>query len=386
MRTILLSAIFVLGLQNILQAQSLSEIREREDYGDFVSYLASVVYDASSLYQIKRFSLSDVVNVYDDVPELQDTIYTPLVNGNVDIKCRENTIGDIDVFWNDTLIVEVANPFICGDRILLREFWPERPDLLHVFPFFEVFAFDSKNHRVDVDPMVKKKFYKTLIESSDNRNNDGLEVDKSMFMKQRFHRHIAFYNHNNSQFGLLCSCNAVIKSEDECIIREICQEFCGRNGFSRISFELFSWHKKAVSEFHNVLLSHFPRLNLPLIVVNSRIESQRTMRQVPYLEMELLHNYFSCLVDVDNERYMPIGFFKVVDCFVTIIRREIQKDIAIQTFDSLGNSISCIFLKEEMCENNFVIRDDGHIISMRKDNLERSFIIGPDGSIALFSE
>lgn len=381
MKFAILLIISIVIFPNIIQSQSLSELKNRDD---FAFYLSSVVYDASSLYHVKNFLLSDVVSVFDDIPELQDANYTPLVKGTANIKCKENTIGNIDVFWNDTLIVEVANPFICGERILLREFWSERPDLLHVFPFFEVFAFDQKNRKVNVDSLARNGFYKMLNDINyNNQENIELEVDRSMFMKQRLHRHIAYYNYSNKSFGLLC-CNAEIKSDDECLIRKICHDFCAQNGCCRISFELFTWHRKAISEFHEVLLSHFPYLNLPLIVVDSRVESQKTIKQVPNLESELLRHYFTCFVDIDSEQIKPIGFTRFADYFVTIVKRKIQKDIAIQTFDDLGNSISCIFLKEETHENNFLIKDDGHIILMKEIDSKHFYTISPNGVISLF--
>ena len=378
----LLLIFFVANLLSISQCPSVFMSLKSKDYGGFTSYLSSVFYNASSLYRIKQFSLSNALNIFSDIPELIDPIYTPLVRKYAsDLICRENSVGDIDVFFRDTVITVCPNPFACGDQIYLRRFWPERPDLSYVCPPFSLFAFDGDNHSVFVDSLCERIFYRQLYKiNAHNASCDTLQADVSTFPPHNLHKHIACYSLDSMHFNLLCSCNAFFSREDYLKICSICYDYCISNSCQRISFELYSWHTIPISDFHSWLLMHFPTLNLPFVMIDKDVLSQKSLTYIMDLQGDSLMKYFEQVVASSHveERFYPIGFVRWHDFFIVLIRRKKTEDIVIEVMDASGNSISSASLATQIYKDGFILREDGHIISL---NLDTHYVVSQHGNI-----
>ena len=320
---------------------------------------------------------------------MYDSIYTPLLQHfATSIRCTENAIGDLDVFYNDTLITEVNNPFECGGHLTINRDYFQFPEPFSIpSTCYPVSAFDQFNNVISVDSVEERSFYQDLraIFCKFQRSLN-LEADFVPPYNRILYRHIYSYDVGNDKLSSLCSCSASLSSEIEDRISSLCRSFCKDKSCGRISFLSFSLHEAPSSDFHKTLRENFPQLKLPLLFAHGRIQSQKSFSLYSYLDRDILSEYFSSIDECSKVRkeFHAIGFIPYHDFFVVLIRRILYDDIAMLTMDRDGKLISSVYLENAKGENNFMLIDDGHLFFL-DHSYPYSCTIGPNGKISYYN-
>lgn len=340
-------------------------------YHNFMSYFYNVIQEISIRYNEKEFNMADYRDDITNNEFLKESPYyswlEPYIN---DIHCTENSLGSIDVFINDSLIIDNCFPIWCEEFVHDVRLGKMR---------YSMYAYNNSNKTIEVDSSSRNVFYKRLWNVYKAISKKGnMEYDISTY-SHWMKRHWANYSIIDDSISFLCGCGMpeiCLKPE----IKSICKDYCIENKCARISFELLSWHRKTETEFLAIIQRWFPKLNTPIIVTDGFVRSQKTPWQINYLREEDAEKYYGNFGYYSKELY-PIGWFNVNNHVVTIVKDYISDDILVSTFTLDGEGISNIVLPNDNGDG-FYIRKDGHIYLFKSDN--ECYAISPNGVIGSY--